>query len=125
MTLNINYAKMLRARGREPARIHETGLLMTFDIFSDLDYDDLDDLAVSSDVADFIDDDFGGDSGEDDTSVVSSTTSLSTGVVSIWFVCMSVYRCVCSYICFSVCLSFFLSFFQNWILYPYKPLEPT
>ena len=46
---------------------------------SDLDYDDLDDLAVSSDVADFIDDDFAGDSDEDDTSVVSSTTSASTG----------------------------------------------
>jgi len=49
---------------------------------SDLDYDDLDDLAVSSDVADFIEDDFAGDSDEDDTSVVSSTTSLSTGSVS-------------------------------------------
>ena len=47
---------------------------------SDLDYDDLDDLAVSSDVADFIDDDFAGDSDEDDTSVVSSTTSASTGI---------------------------------------------
>merc|ERR1740131_897936 len=34
---------------------------------SDLDYDDLDDVAVSSDVADFIEDDYVG-SDEDDTS---------------------------------------------------------
>lgn len=48
---------------------------------SDLDYDDLDDVAVSSDVADFIEDDYVG-SDEDDTSIVSSTTSLSTGSLS-------------------------------------------
>ena len=38
-----------------------------------------------SDVADFIEDDFAGDSDEDDTSVVSSTTSLSTGKFSARF----------------------------------------
>jgi len=48
---------------------------------SDLDYDDLDDIVVPSDVDDFMDDLDGGDSGEDDHSVASSTTTLSTGSV--------------------------------------------
>jgi len=47
---------------------------------SDLDYDDLDDIVVPSDADDFLDDDDGADV-EDDHSIASSTTTISTGSV--------------------------------------------
>lgn len=46
---------------------------------SDLDYDDLDDIVVPSDADDFMDDDDGASDGEDDHSVASGTTTISTG----------------------------------------------
>ena len=48
---------------------------------SDLDYDDLDDIVVPSDADDFLDDDDGADV-EDDHSIASSTTTISTGMIS-------------------------------------------
>ena len=48
---------------------------------SDLDYDDLDDIVVPSDADDFLDDDDGADV-EDDHSIASSTTTISTGIKS-------------------------------------------
>lgn len=51
------------------------------DTDSDLDYDDLDELVVNSDMEDLMDDEDGIEGGEDDQSVASTVTTMSTGSV--------------------------------------------
>lgn len=51
------------------------------DTDSDLDYDDLDELVVNSDMEDLMDDEDGIEGGEDDQSVASTMTTMSTGSV--------------------------------------------